>query len=249
MEKENSGGRIIMENDARVEETTPLEGEFVLKKQLKPPPPQEEERTQQAPPHPLYSEPHKIPPYKVRHSLTPFTALCEHPDRIVFQHQESNEEIILLIRKHFITNVPWIALTLFLLLLPPILLPHLSIILPFLNVSALTKTAATLFYYLVLSGFTLIEFSLWYFHLAFVTNKRIIDVDITGILFRHIAETKLDLVQDVSYSQYGLIRSLFNYGDIFIQTAGEAPNFEFDKAPQPGKIIQLVGDLVGKARQ
>ena len=82
-----------------------------------------------------------------------------------------------------------------------------------------------------------------------ITNTRIIDVDVTGILFRHVAETKLELIQDVSYQQTGVIPSFFDYGTVLIQTAAEQANFEIDHSPQPSETIQIIGDLIGKKRR
>lgn len=184
----------------------------------------------------------------VRLSSTPgpFTAFSYYPDHTTFRNQAEDEKIVLLIRKHFATNIPWILQIIFLTLIPPLILPFLSFLLPVLQVSALTKTAYTLFYYLAIFGYTLIKYASWYFHVGLVTTKRIIDVDTDGILYRNVAETKLEMIEDVSYTQAGTISSIFNYGDVHIQTAGEIANFEFDKAPNPADIRHTVIELIKK---
>lgn len=186
------------------------------------------------------------PHYLKRGRLTPFSSLCEYPEGIRFAYQESDEQIILLLRRHFITNLPWIASAFLLAIIPPFTLPFLPSILPFINLSIFTEFSVVLFYYLALFGFVFTNFSLWYFQISLVTNKRVVDVDVAGVLFRHVSETKLEAIQDVSYSQYGLIRSIFNYGEVLVQTAGELPNFEFENAPNPTKVIRIVGDLIHK---
>lgn len=236
-----------------------LEGEFVLKKQHGPqdaqPSPQKDkssgtyELIMEKPNADSAELPNK-PQERVliKHTLTPFTALSEHPARVTFLYQENDETVILLVRKHFITNLPWIFVSLLLLSLPPLIIFVFPLLLPFIHVSPLTSLATIMFLYLLGFGFILVNFSLWYFNVSLVTNKRIVDVDITGILFRHVAETKLELVQDVSFAQYGVIRSFFNYGDVLVQTAAEQPNFEFDKAPDPARIVKIITDLIGKIK-
>ncbi|MCL4419160.1 PH domain-containing protein [Patescibacteria group bacterium] len=228
-----------------------LSGEFVINEEEKkangPKPskqinnPQEEEKKEEQPGTHLQN------PEEVETKLTGlFTALSIYPKGIHFESEEENEKIIILMRSHFITNIPWILTVLILALLPLFFLPFLQIVFPFLDITPFTKILYTLFYYLVLLGFVLIKFSMWYFEVSLVTNQRIVDVDIEGILYRSVAKTKLDLVQDVSYTQVGSLRTIFNYGDVFIETAGELPNFHFKRVPEPNKIVDILIDLIGK---
>lgn len=178
-----------------------------------------------------------------------FSSFCPYPTNITFQNQDEDEKVILLIRRHFATNIPWMFLGFILLLLPLIILPLTPTIFPFLAISKTLQFSIISFYYLAIFGFALVNFSLWYFNVALVTNEKIIDMDVSGILFRNVAETQLDLIQDISYTQVGAIRSIFNYGNILVQTAGELPNFEFEKAPNPAAIIHILGDLIDKERE
>jgi len=43
----------------------------------------------------------------------------------------------------------------------------------------------------------------------------------------------------------GSVRSVFNYGDVLIQTAGTLANFEFDRAPEPARIVRVIADMIG----
>jgi len=174
-----------------------------------------------------------------------YTSLSEYPQGVSFDAQDSDEEIILLLRRSFIINIPWMVFVALLAIIP-LLLPFLPIPFFFESISTLTYVILAVFYYLVLFGFSLVNFSLWYFHVGLVTNKRVIDVDLHGILSRHVAETRLSLVQDVSYKQVGFVRSLFHFGDVFVQTAGSQQNVEFDRVPRPMFVAQVIGDLLGK---
>lgn len=173
-----------------------------------------------------------------------FSSFVSHPKGVAFQDQEENEDIILIIRRHFITNVPWIF-TAILLSILPIFSPFLFQFFPFMTPSTQTQILLISFFYLIIFGFVLLNFTLWYFHIGIITNIRIRDIDIHGILYKDISETKNTQIEDVSYSQIGFIRSLFNYGDVAVQTAGSHPNIEFDKAPRPSEIARIIGDLIG----
>lgn len=175
-----------------------------------------------------------------------FSSFSRYPDGVVLQNQELDEEILLLIRRHFITNFPWLFISLLAIVFPFLLIPLLPSLFSFINLSGITQTFIASFYFIIIFGYILVNFSIWYFNVALVTNKRIVDLDVTGILFRNIAETNLNLIQDISYTQNGSIRSIFNYGDVLVQTAGTLPNFEFDRAPRPAEIIRIISDLIGK---
>lgn len=175
-----------------------------------------------------------------------YSSFCYYPKNVKFVNQEADEEIILLIRRRFIVNVPWIATGLFALIAGPILIPILIASLPIPPIDPFQLNIMLSLYLLVIFGFLLTKFTLWYFHVGIVTNKRIKDIDIHGVLFKDIAETKISFIQDVKYSQIGFLPSLFNFGDVFVQTAGAEPNIEFDKAPTPAKIAKIIGDMLRK---
>lgn len=177
-----------------------------------------------------------------------YSNLLLHPANIVFENQEEDEEIVLLVRRDLITNLPWILAALILILIPPIINAFSFLFAPFFNLSSATQFIAVVFFYILIFGFILIEFALWYFNIGLVTNKRVIDFDVHGILSKHVSETRLNLIEDVSYAQVGSIRTIFNYGDVIMQTAGTNPNFEFDRAPEPARIVRIIADMIGGPR-
>lgn len=177
-----------------------------------------------------------------------FSNLALYPGNITFEAQEENEEIILLIRHDLITNTGWIVAAIILILIPPILQATSALFTPFFTISGMTQIILVLFYYLIVFGFILVQFTLWYFNAVLITNLRIIDYDVTGILVKHISETKLNLVEDVNYSQVGSIRTIFDYGEVVVQTAGASENFIFELVPQPARIVKIIGDMIGGPR-
>ena len=177
-----------------------------------------------------------------------YSNLLINPENIRFENQEEDEEIVLLVRRDLITNAPWIISALVLIFIPPIIMFLSPLFPPFLNLSIQVILIGTLFYYLAVIGFILVEFILWYFNIGLITNIRIVDIDVFGILSKHISETRLNIIEDVSYNQVGSIRTIFNYGDVIMQTAGTNPNFEFDRAPEPARIVRIIADMIGGPR-
>ena len=101
------------------------------------------------------------------------------------------------------------------------------------------------FYYLIITSFAFVSFLNWFYNTSLVTDERVIDIDFSDIIYHDVAITKLNLIEDIDYIQTGFIRSFFNYGDVFIQTAGEKMNFDFLAVPHPEKVIDVVQNLMG----
>lgn len=200
--------------------------------------------------HPAVGEKHKLEerllPHmtKEKHSIGLFSHYCANPSGVKFINQEENEVIVVFLRKHFITNVPWIFATLVLLLLPipVVMLFDLS------NFSLFSLPPNFIplfigFYYLVVLNFALVNFIIWFYHVGIVTQKRLLDLDVYNILNHHLAETNLPEIVDVSYSQRGFFQSFLDYGNIPIQTEAIKANFEFELAPKPAVVSDIITDL------
>ncbi|MEX2013190.1 MAG: hypothetical protein WD967_02195, partial [Candidatus Levyibacteriota bacterium] len=197
------------------------------------------------PVEPVKGEPE--PTESLRKHTHRLAAYCTHPSNISFENQEPDEEILLFLRRHFITSVPWILLTALLIFIPPLL----AILLSTVNISSFAIPGEfiliiTIFYYLAIVMYVFVQFIGWFYDIGIVTQKRVIDLDYSDIIHHDVAVTKLSLIQDINYIQTGLLRSFFNFGNVFLQTAGNNPNFDFLGIPKPGNAVHLIQDLIGK---
>ena len=174
-----------------------------------------------------------------------FSALALFPQKLKFESQDAQEEIILLLRPHLITNIWWLLLTIIMIFVPLFWteLPLISL-LPDNHLFVLT-----LFWYALILTLVFERFLMWFFSVNIVTDERFIDVDFYGLLFKHVSVAQLDKIQDVNYSQKGIMAALFNYGDVLIQTAGELPKFLFNKIPNPERVVKVMSDLVQQEKQ
>lgn len=222
----------------------PLKGEFILTPQPTPP-----KDTPTTPSTPSQASPNQDNTTETLHNHTHtkpkfYSSLCQYPENVTFQNQESDEEVILLIRRDFITNVPWI-ISIFLLSLVPILLSAL-IPLFFSNIH-ITQPFIGLtiaFFYLVLFAFAVLNFAIWYFNVGLITNKRVIDMDVENILVKETSEARLESIADVTYTQIGGIQGVFDYGNVRVLTQTYEQNLEFDRAPSPNLIRKIIGQLI-----
>lgn len=176
--------------------------------------------------------------------MRPLTAFAVNPQGLRFETQEEQEVVILFLRQHFIVNVPWILLTIVLLIAPTVIFPKLFSILS-INFSLPTGyfLIGTMFWYLATFGFALASFIGWFFNIYIVTNERVVDIDFFYLLYKKFSEAELAKIQDISYTSGGILAAIFNYGNVTIETAGEAPNLIFELIPFPERTVETIRAL------
>lgn len=76
-----------------------------------------------------------------------------------------------------------------------------------------------------------------------ITNEHIVDIDQMGIFNRKVSTLRLVEIQDISASVKGPIQTIFQYGTIIVQTAGERENFLFDYVPNPYELEHYILEI------
>jgi uncharacterized membrane protein YdbT with pleckstrin-like domain len=99
-------------------------------------------------------------------------------------------------------------------------------------------------YYLAVWLFAFLEFTDYYLDVWIVTNERVINIEQEGLFHRTASELHLTAIQDVTSDVQGIVRTLFDYGNVHIQTAGEKGRFIFKNIEEPEKIKEFVIRLV-----
>ena len=171
------------------------------------------------------------------------------PKNLAVEVQDPNEEILLLTRRHILTNLGWVAVVIAM-LLAPLLFGYFPMVelLP-----DRFQIMTVVLWYLVTLAITLEGFFNWYFDVFIVTDERIIDVDFKNLIYKNITTAKIDRIEDVTHSVSGAIPSFFNFGNVMIQTAGAVvkmspqettPFLEIWNTPNPGKISKLINELI-----
>lgn len=73
-----------------------------------------------------------------------------------------------------------------------------------------------------------------------ITSKNLTQVIQRGLFSRKVSELSMSNVEDVTADQHGFFASMFNFGKLLVETAGEQNNFIFTYCPNPnfyGKIV------------
>lgn len=174
-----------------------------------------------------------------------FHDILEHPGSIYFADQENDETIELFLRQHWITNLPWLFITLILLLMP-FIMPTLLISLGLTWVALIppdVSLALLVVWGMLITAYIIESFLHWYFNIYIVTNHHLVDINFHNLLYRDKVEIRLEDIQSSKPSIKGFIRSLFNFGDIVIETAAEKQRIEFKAVPRPDLVAEVIQDL------
>ncbi len=156
-----------------------------------------------------------------------------------FMTQQEDEEIVLLLRAHPITNVGWLLLVVLMLVLPGILLGTGV----FAAVPGKFVLVGKLTWYLVTLMFAMEKFLYWYYGVFIVTNERLVDVDFENLMYRVVTYANLNHIEEPAMVTGGFIRSIFQYGDVFVTTASERPTIEALGVPWPHKVVDIISRL------
>lgn len=163
-----------------------------------------------------------------------------------FRGKEPDEEVLLLVRRH------WIKL------FGPLFILFLFSILPFVFHSLLTVSTweislrdlywfLAIIFWLIIWNIAFYNIMIYTLNTVIVTNKRVIENEQKGFFRYNLNELKLYNIQDISVKIYGILPAFLNYGDIEIESAGaEQDKFVFNGFPKPKLIKKTIMDLVSQ---
>jgi len=104
-------------------------------------------------------------------------------------------------------------------------------------------------YYLMIWVFFLSYFIDYYLDGWVVTDDRILSVEQHGLFSRTVSELDLAKIQDVTSEVKGFVAFLFNYGYVYVQTAGEVNRFVFEQVPKPHEVRKQLLSLIEADRK
>ena len=162
-----------------------------------------------------------------------------------FDNQRADEEVILVRRRH-----PWVLFKAGVITLIILVLIFIAFLIwgASLN-SIIVLIAGLIFLILYLMG----RFFVFNSDIFILTNQRIINIDQSGFFLRRVSEAELSNIQNVTYEIKGPIKSMLNFGEIIVQTAGNAPGLTLKNVENPHfvqeKIVALQKNLKSRDNQ
>lgn len=163
-----------------------------------------------------------------------------------FIGQQEDEVILRIIHRHwFNIFVQFLGLifVVLMLLIGSLLLLWFSIdVTAFINAQLVNFLINTLILFLWIFGFFLwidVWFDVW-----IITNRRVINIDQKGLFVREVSELEVAKIQDVTSEVIGILPSILNFGDVFVQTAGEMERFVFHQVPDPTGVKDMITNII-----
>ena len=163
---------------------------------------------------------------------------------------QPTEQQVLLLRRHWLHLYPRLVLLVLLALAPSALLVAGAAAL-----ADLERTTRLAVYgaCIAWTGFWLVRaYFLWYRHqhdVWVVTSQRIVD-SLKRHWFHHeLSSADLVDIQDVSVQREGLLRTVFDFGDVRVQTAAQQAHFVLAAIPHPTQILTTIDAARDAARR
>lgn len=156
-----------------------------------------------------------------------------------------NEKIILMLRRHPLIIYTKIAAIIIITAVPFVMFPFIAKFLPQIIVYPrnILLILTAIIYYMFVWTYFLIVWTDYYLDIWIVTNQRIMDIEQKGLFSREVSEFSISRVQDVTVDIVGILPTLFHYGDVHVQTAGEAKQFIFRDIKNPNKVKDTILNL------
>ncbi len=163
-----------------------------------------------------------------------------------YDEQQSDEKIIHFIRRHPLSMGSWIVsiISLVVALIIPFVIFQEDIIKGIFiskNIHYIIVTIAC--YLLLIFAVSLTSWINYYLDVIVITSNHLVNIKNIGLFRREVSEQNLARVQDVSSKMNGFWQTLFRYGTVYVETAGEAPNFIMENVPRPYKIANTIMKL------
>lgn len=73
-----------------------------------------------------------------------------------------------------------------------------------------------------------------------IADKSLVQVLQKSLFYRDVSRLSYSNVEDVTAQQRGILSTIFNFGNLEVQTAGEMDNFLFPTCPNPNKYAHTI---------
>ena len=153
------------------------------------------------------------------------------------------ERIVLKKRRHWLVIVLELAPLVLAALLPPLLIAGVSSV-PQIGFAFSDYSELAIFglfaWWLFIWMIIFVVWTNYYLDVLVITNKRVIDIEQLGLFARDIVEVRMENVEDVKTEVLGLIASLLDIGNVYIQTAAESREVIIKNIPNPHKLREVI---------
>lgn len=154
---------------------------------------------------------------------------------------EDNEYVIHTVRKHWFVFALRFVVLVIAAFIPLIITPFFTLVtaIPFERL----MSGFSFFYVTYLLIMWIWGFMMWtdyYLDITVITNKRIIDMDQKGLFSRQTSTMRYEAIQDVTTDVKGVLHTVLNFGNLYIQTAATTKEFILDDIADPNLAKEII---------
>jgi len=167
------------------------------------------------------------------------------PRNTSFLGKENDENVVLVLRKHWQFLIPTVVSIFFILHVPLII----ACVIPSESRNSFFIFSLFLIAILISSSLAIFTYVKWFYNVNIITDQRVIDMDFHSLFSHTTAEARLDKIEDISYKQIGVLSNMYDVGTIYIQTAGAKSEIEFDGIHKPKEVQDILSDLLESKKE
>lgn len=168
------------------------------------------------------------------------------PKDLSFYGQEEGEDIVLVLRAHIIYFIPFILIAMLTFIVPLVLLVKLGGT----EYGSISMYLGVFIFGILISISVLVTGIVkWFYNVFIITDQRIIDVQLETVFTHSYKEAQLEKIEDITHKHIGLISTIFDVGNIYIQTASKSRDFDFILVPRPRDVQDVLNDLLELKQQ
>jgi len=158
---------------------------------------------------------------------------------------ESNEKQLWLIRKHWFILVMMLLPFLLLALIPVSIgvgLLTMFIEPPVVITNTMINGAVFLYFIwlIVLWTGAFMVWTDWYLDLWIITEDRLVHIDQKGLFNREVSSMRYERIQDITSEVPGIIPTVFGFGVLHVQSAGEEREMEMQGICKPREVKEFI---------
>ena len=153
-------------------------------------------------------------------------------------HLQDDEEILLVVRKHWFVHFVDSLGVIIIGIIPFVAAALTS---PFFTINSALSAFFTSMWLLIVWMMLFTVWTNYYLDIWIVTDKRIINIDQIHLFKRDVSTLRIERVQDIKVETYGFFATIFNFGNIQVQTAGPEASFYLIKGiPKPAIVRNTI---------
>jgi hypothetical protein len=154
----------------------------------------------------------------------------------------ADEKVVVVVREHIIFPFMRLLLLAFLASIPFIAQTVFSRYVYGISDQALSSAWVVLrdLYLLFCSLLFVMILTFYHLDVAIVTTQRIIDIDQLGLRKHQTVELHINQIQDVSADITGLWATIFNYGNVDVQSSGDIAKVRLENIRKPQEVKRFI---------